>query len=177
MKYILLFFLFPFLIFSQSSIKFSLNDNPIDDGSKCPFYVVVEDSSFNLLSDNLIDLLIKQDSFKIQGEINQTHFISNNLKLMKNVKDHLIVDYLTSVSDQEFYVEVACVKEPRYKKVVINTLRDSCVHYVSAIIKSSSCSSRPAYYLNGEPIYDENPKENRKIIKSIKRLQKKYYRP
>jgi|GEM_PF-5744874 len=163
---------FPLLSFSQGNggkIEFYLNDSIIQDQSKCFLSVNIDSIEYNLLDENLFQLLLSVDSFKIEGNIQGVKFQSLSLNIMKNVSDSLIVKCLYNVDATEIGITVACGPTPVYHKIQIKSLRDDCTYYVSDAIRLEKCSLRPAYFLNEKPIFDEVKSENKRRKKAYRK--------
>lgn len=164
MKYFILLLMIPFISFAQNEIKVIIDENEISKISECPFYAEFDNQKVNLLDSNLFQVLIAQDSFFISGIIHEIDYKSNSLKLMRNVKDSIFVRLDSEVDESE--VEFLSGSWTDYLKIEIITMRDNCKYYIQSNIHSTlsllQCEIRPAYYLDGKAIYDEDPKENRK---------------
>lgn len=173
MKFILLIFLTPLLSFSQNDISVLINGNKIENISECPFHAEFREQKYNLLESNLFQVLVAQDSFYISGVINEINFKSNSFKLIKKVKDSIIVSLNMDVKNSEDEIQIA-FKNSIYHKIEIQTIRNNNTYYISSFIRSFSWSFKPAYYLDGKPIFDEDPKLNKELIKKHRKAKRRH---
>ncbi|MGB0871026.1 MAG: hypothetical protein ACPGSD_15650 [Flavobacteriales bacterium] len=170
-NYFILFLLVPFISFGQNEIKVIVNEHVISETSECPFYAEFDNQKINLLDSNLFQILMVQDSFFISGAFDSIYFKSNSLKLMRKVKDSIMVKLDTELNETEVYFYSGSLTD--YKKIEIVTMRDHCYYYVQSnsegISKLVQCIIGPAYFIEGKAIFDEDPKENRKRKKRFKK--------
>ena len=176
MKFIFLIFLIPLLSFSQNDISVFVNGNKIENSSECPFYTEFGEHKINLLDSNLFQFLLVQDSFYINGVINEINFTSNSFKLFKKVKDSIIVSLTKNINKSEVGIQLACGNsiDSIYHKIEIQTIRNTNTFYISSFIRSFSYSFKPAYYLDGKPIFDEDPKLNKELIKKHRKEKRRH---
>lgn len=165
--------LLPLISFSQSEVSVSFNGVKVTQIEMCPFYVIIDDSSHNLLEPDMYTLLLKQDSFRIESSFDGFNFKSEKFGLVNKVKDHLIVEYHDSVSIQEAGLYVTHANNVLYSKIKISTLGDNCTYYINEEGFGSECSFGPAYYLNGKPVFHENPVINRKLKRKYRKWKSK----
>lgn len=173
MKFIFLTFLIPLLSFSQNDISVFLNGDKIENISECPFYAEFGVQKVNLLDSNIFQVLVAQDSFYISGVINEINFKSNSIKLIKKIKDSIIVSLNLDVKNSEDEIQIA-FKNSIYHKIEIQTIINNNTFYISSFIRSFSYSFKPAYYLDGKPIFDEDPKLNKELIKKHRKAKRRH---
>ena len=168
MKITYLIILFPLLSYSQNNIKFYVNDTIMKDKSECFLNVNIDSIEYNLLEENLYELLLTVDSFRIHGKIQGVKFESSRLNIMKKVSDSLVVKCYLNIDAEKTGLRIRCAPTPIFHEIQIWSLRDDCNYYVSNSYRIQECYLKPAYFVDGKAVFDE--------VESVNKIRKKAYR-